>query len=173
MTTHPGLLTTPLIVGWLLFSGPLTASGQIVRVPGVTGTLALPESVDKFYADVNKILIKTSDAVDHITRKSNDGEDPDAAASFDALQYGTEVVVQYVVKGIATSSHSTPNESIVTGVDRDKKRITISFKGGGTKTLRLAKHGAFSEDDPRSRVVVYHRDASGRTAAAYFKPVGR
>src|SRR5688572_26592569 len=63
MSTHPGLLTTSLIVGWLLLSGPLTASGQIVRVPGVTGTLALPESVDKFYADVNKILVKTSDAV--------------------------------------------------------------------------------------------------------------
>jgi hypothetical protein len=171
MSTHPGLLTTPLIVGWLLFSGPLTASGQIVRVPGVTGTLALPESVDKFYSDVNKILVKTSDAVDHITRKSNDDDDRDSAASFDALQHGTEVVVQYVVKGIATSSPSTPNESIVTGVDRDKKRITVAFKDGGTKTFRLAKHGAFSEDDPRSRVVVYHRDAAGRTVAAYFKPV--
>src|SRR5688572_254466 len=98
MSTHPGLLTTPLIVGWLLFSGPLTANGQIVRVPGVTGTIALPESVDKFYADINRILVKTSDAVDHINSKSDDEKDRDAAASFYALQHGTEVVVQYVVK---------------------------------------------------------------------------
>jgi hypothetical protein len=173
MSTHPGLLTTPLIVGWLLLCGPLTVSGQVVRVPGVTGTLALPESVDKFYADVNKILVKTGDAIEHVTRKSNDEDDRAASASFDALQRGSEVVVQYVVKGIATSNPSTPNESIVTGVDRDKKRITVAFKDGETKTLRLAKHGAFSESDPRSRVVVYHRNASGQTVAAYFKPVRR
>ena len=170
MSTHPGLWITPLIVGGLLLSAPLTATGQ-VRVHGVTGTLALPTSVDKFYSDVNKILVMTSDVVGDIARKGNDASDHDNAASFDALQRGTEVVVQYVVKGIATSSASTPNTSIVTGVDRDKKRITVAFKGGATKTLRLAKHGAFSESDPRSRVVVYHRDASGQTVAAYFKPV--
>ncbi len=172
MRTHPGLWTTPLIVATLLISAPLTARGQ-VRVPGVTGTFALPTSVDKFYSDVNKILVATGDAVDHIARKSNDAKDSDTDASLDALQRGTPVVVQYVVKGVPTSSHATPNASIVTGVDRDKKRITVAFAGGGTKTLRLAKHGPFSEDDPRSRVVVYHRDASGRTVAAYFKPVAR
>jgi hypothetical protein len=172
MSTHPSLWTTPLIVGWLLLSAPLTASGQ-VHVHGVTGTLVLPTTVDKFYSDMNRILVATSDAVEHIARKSHDAKDSDTAASLDVLQRGTPVVVQYVVKGVPTSSHTTPNASIVTGVDRDKKRITVAFTGGETKTLRLAKHGAFSEDDPRSRVVVYHRDASGRTVAAYFKPVAR
>jgi hypothetical protein len=172
MSTHPSLWTTPLIVATLLISAPLTAGGQ-VHVHGVTGTLALPASVDKFYSDVNRILVATSDAVEHIARKSNDAKDSDTAASLDALQRGTPVVVQYVVKGIPASSHATPNASIVTGVDRDKKRITVMFKSGETDTLRLAKHGAFSEDHPRSRVVVYHRDASGRTVAAYFKPVAR
>ena len=160
-----------MIVATLLISAPLTARGQ-VHVHGVTGTLVLPTTVDKFYSDVNKILVATSDAIEHISRE-NDAEDSDTAASLDSLQRGTPVVVQYVVKGVPTSSHATPNASIVTGVDRDKKRITVAFAGGGTKTLRLAKHGPFSEDDPRSRVVVYHRDASGRTVAAYFKPVAR
>ena len=172
MSTHPGLWTTPLIVATLLIAAPLTARGQ-VHVHGVTGTLVLPATVDKFYSDVNKILVATGDAVDRIARKSNDAKDSDTDASLDALQRGTPVVVQYVVKGVPTSSHATPNASIVTGVDRDKKRITVVFEGGATDTLRLAKHGAFSEDHPRSRVVVYHRDASGQTVAAYFKPVKR
>ena len=172
MSTYPSVWIRSSIVGTLLICAPMTAVGQ-VRVPGVTGTFALPTSVDKFYSDVNKILVATGDAVDHIARKSNDTKDGDTDASLDALQRGSTIVVQYVVKGVPTSSHSTPNESIVTGVDRDKKRITVAFKGGATETLRLTKHGAFSEDHPRSRVVVYHRDASGRTVASYFKPVAR
>ncbi len=73
MSTHPSLWTTPLIVATLLISAPLTARGQ-VRVPGVTGTFALPTSVDKFYSDMNKILVATSDAVEHIAGESNDAE---------------------------------------------------------------------------------------------------
>jgi hypothetical protein len=173
MTTHPGLWIRPLLVGSLLFAAPFSAGAQVqVPIPGVTGSLGLSSSIDKFYSDVNMLLEKTGEGLGHVVRKTDDTTDRASARSLEGLQPGTPVVVQYTVKGVPTSADPA-NESTVTRVDRDRKRITVTFRDGGTETLRLAEHGPFSEDHPRSRVVVYHRDASGRNVAAYFKQVGR
>jgi hypothetical protein len=171
MRTHPGTWIGPLLVGSLLLPAPLRAGGQ-VPIHGVTGTMALPANVDRFYSGMNKILVSTGDAI-HVVHKTRSTKDKGSAASLDGLQPGTPVVVQYAVRGIATSADVTSNESTVTSVDRDRKRITIASRDGDTETLRVAKRGPFSEDHPRSRVVVYHTDASGRRVANYFKPVAR
>lgn len=157
---------------------PLTA-GQ-VPIHGVTGTIALPDSVDKFYSDVNKALVKTKDGIDHITGRKNatnlDGE----AASLDTLQPGTAVVVHYMVKGIRASADPIdsggrngvrPNEGIVTQIDRHRNHITIRLADGATETLRLTHNNADNSNTRRSRIVVYYSDASGRKVAQYFKRV--
>jgi len=168
MCTHVRTWIGPLLVGSLL-AAPLTAAGQ-VPIHGVTGTMALPANVGKFYTGLNKILVSTSDGI-HGVHKMGGPKTAGSAASLGSLQPGTPVVVQYAVNGVAASAGATPNEGTVTGVDRDKKRITITSRNGETETLRVAKHGPFSGDHPRSRVVVYHTDASGRRVANYFKPV--
>jgi hypothetical protein len=157
---------------------PLTA-GQ-VPIHGVTGTIALPDSVEKFYSGVNKTLVKTKDGIDHITGKKN-ATTPDAeAASLDTLQPGTAVVVHYMVKGIRASADPIdsggrngvrPNEGIVTHIDRHRNHITIRLADGTTETLRLTHNNADNSNTRRSRIVVYYADASGRKVAQYFKRV--
>ena len=168
---------------WLsaLFLGlatPLMA-GQ-VPIQGVTGTIALPDSVDKFYSGVNKALVKTTDGIDHITRKKNKTRVREEAASLDSLKPGTPVVVHYMVKGIPTSAdpidavvrdHVRPNDAIVTKVDRHKNQITIEFADGTTEMLRLTQNDLENSNARRSRVVIHYSDASGRKVVQYFKPV--
>src|SRR5262245_46078474 len=118
------------LFGLLALIVPLTctvATAQSSRVPvpvhGVTGTLALPDSVDKFYSDVNKIIIKTSEGISHVV--------PDRPGttrgrqSLESLHPGTPVVVRYTVKGISASTDDIDrvgadglnnNQGIVTNV---------------------------------------------------------
>ena len=166
------------LVGSLLFgSVMLTASvsaAQRPPIPGVTGTIALPTNVDKFYSDLNKLLVLTVGGAAKDTKV--EGE----SASLDSLRPGTPVVVQYTIKGIQTSAYEMdrsgagsppPNEGIVTTVD--EKRVTIRFSDGGTQTLRYTSHATkWSAGDVRhgDRVVLYSTDPSGRRNTYYFKP---
>src|SRR5262245_50204836 len=145
MSKQSGILMSTLFAGSLLLPAPLTAGGQ-VPIHGVTGTLALPANVDKFYTDMNTILEKAGDGIDHIGHKTKGAKGRERSASLDGLQPGTPVVGQYAVKGIQTSAAATANESIVTRVDRSRERITIAFKGGESETLRLATHGPYSDE---------------------------
>jgi hypothetical protein len=160
-----------------------TAVTPIGRVPvhGVTGTLALPSSVDKFYSDLNKIVVSTSDGISHVTHGSPGPKVRSGTSSLDSLRPGTPVVVHYAVKGIPASSDAIDrvgpdglnvNEGHVTSVDNARKRITVKLSNGTTQTLRLTQHAA---DDPHtlaaSRVFVYYSDESGQRRAQSFKPV--
>ena len=160
MTTHPGFWLTSLVVGVLLVPLPLAAGQGIVQVPihGVTGTIATPDSVDRFYTDLNKTLEKTGDAF-RPARKIAKADSDDA--SFARLQPGITVAVRYTVKGLAASD----TEGIVTNVDRSRKRITIRFADGATETLRASEHPMRG-----GRVIVFYPDESGRNAPHYFKP---
>ena len=95
--------------------------------------------------------------------------------SLDSLQPGTPVAVQYMVKGIQASADQTAqvssnpvniNEGTVTRVDRDRKRITITFANG----TREALHSDNSFTRSSSRVMVSYVDKSGRRVARFFKP---
>lgn len=180
MSIHPGHWLGPLVCGLLALPAALMAGQGLVQIPihDFSGTIALPESVDKFYSDVNKILVTTGSGINRVTRtskgpKAHDGE------SLDNLKPGTAVVVHYTVKGILASADDTVgidedrrlNEGVVTSVDRSRKRITIRFANGMTETLRSARPAApDSAARTRSRVVVYYPDESGRRVAHYFKP---
>jgi hypothetical protein len=162
-----------------------TAQTPIARIPipvhGVTGTLALPSSVDKFYSDLNKIIVPTSDGISHVVHVSPGRDVHGGTPSLDGLRSGTPVVVHYMVKGISASTDDIDrggpngmnvNEGHVTSVDSARRRITVKLSSGATQTLRLARHAA---DDPytlrASRVIVSYSDESGRRIARDFKPV--
>ena len=170
MTIHRYRLS-PLFLTVLLFALP--AFGQTPRIPidGLSGTLALPSSVDKFYSDVNTVLVKTSDGVEHLVHLKSNGR-PEASSSLDGLKQGMPVVVRYTVKGIQASADETGtsateaakvNEGTVTRVDRSKKEIAVSFADGSSQKLHLA-------DANGTRVVVQPADPAARGQVYYFKP---
>ena len=94
MTIHPGYWLTSVVVG-LLFPLPLHAGQGVTQVPihGFTGTIATPESVDRFYTDLNKGLEKTGDAFDRVSPKHPRVDSDDA--SLESLRPGTPVAVRY------------------------------------------------------------------------------
>jgi hypothetical protein len=187
MSIHTAFRLGPIFVGLLALAAPLMARAAAGQAPihGFNGTIALQGSVDRFYPDLNTLLVKTSDGIEHIVHLTEDTEVHGGSKSLDSLRPGTTVVVHYTVKGIQTSADEIDrigpdglkvNEGIVTSVDRAKKRITIKFADGTTETLRLTRHAADdSEGHMRSgnRVVVYYSDESGQRIAHYFKPAGR
>jgi len=161
---------------------PLTSSIAAAQIPangrvpihGVTGTLALPGDVDKFYSGMAKVV----DGVAHVAHAGK-GTPKDVPQTLADLQPGSSVTVHYIVNGIpasATQAEQTattgasPNEGIVTRVDPGKNRITVRLIHGSTQTLRLAKHPN-ADLEGRSRVLVSHTDDSGHRVARYFKPV--
>jgi hypothetical protein len=160
MTTHAGFWLTSLVFG-LLLPLPLNAGQGVTQVPihGLTGTIATPESVHRFYTDLNKGLEKTGDAFDRVGRKSAKADSD--VASFERVRPGTPVAVRYTVKGLAASD----TEGIVTSVDRSRKRITIRFADGAMQTLRASEHPMHG-----GRVIVFYPDESGQNAPHYFKP---
>jgi hypothetical protein len=175
MKTHAGYWLGSLLCGALTLPAAALAGQGPAQVPihGVTGTIATPESIDRFYDSVNRTLVKTGEGIDHLrgaTKAKADGE----AASLDGLRPGTPVVVHYSVKGIQTSADandaverngSSVNEGIVTNVDRSSQRITVRFAGGATETLRFTR-----DVSGKGRVIVYYADRLGRRTAHYFKP---
>jgi len=160
MTIHPGYWLTSVVVG-LLLPLPLHAGQGVTQVPihGFTGTIATPESVDRFYTDLNKGLEKTGDAFDRVSPKHPRVDSDDA--SLESLRPGTPVAVRYTVKGLATSD----TEGVVTSVDRSRKQITLRSADGETQTLRVSTHPTHG-----GRVIVFYPDESGRNAPHYFKP---
>src|SRR5436190_12854057 len=142
--------------------------GQVLGPPpihGFNGTLALPESVDKFYDGLNTGLEKVGDGIDHVTRRSNTPDMNGGQASLEELKPGTAVVVQYTVKGFEASSAAadsseaattSPNHGTVTSVDRSKGRIAIRFNSGVTEVFRSADE----PDRHSSRVIVYRSGES-------------
>ena len=169
-----------LWLGALFLALATRLMAQQIPIHGVTGTIALPDTVDKFYSEVNKALAKTSDGIRQIGRKKNTTKVDGEAASLDSLQPGTAVVVRYTVKGIQTSADPIDaigrnrvslDEGIVTKVDRHRNQITVHLADGTTETLRLARNDAGNSNARQSRIIVSYADVSGHNVAQYFKRV--
>jgi len=155
-----------------------TTTGR-VTVGRVTGTLGLQSTVDKFYSDMHKIIVETTDILTRDTG-TNDSTTQDRSEALETFRPGAPVVAQYMVKGIQASAdvtHVGPdgqnvNDAVITSVDRARNQITIKRSQGQTETLRLTRHPAQDADGhAHNRVVVYHSDNSGQIVAHYFKPV--
>jgi len=166
MTIHSGYGLASLFLGLLTLATPRTAGAQSTAPPihGFNAIIALPETVDAFYAGVNTGLEEASDGIAHVVRATTRTKVRGGAVALEGLEPGTPLVVQYTVKGIGSSV----NRATVTGVDRSGRRVAIRFENGATDTLRAA---AKTDTQRSSRVVVYRSDESGRGVARYFKPV--
>ena len=151
------------------------APGQIMAPPihGFNATIALPDTIDKFYTGVNKGLEKAGDGIDHLRQST-----PDVKArggALDGLLPGTSVVVHYALKGIPASADdrttadgtATPNEGTVVAIDRGKERITVRFAAGATQTF----HAAHESEPDDTRVIVYRVNEPSPRTAHFFKPV--
>jgi len=135
MNTRLRYRLSPLFLSFIAAVGfGSGARAQVLQPPihGFTGTIALPSNVDDFYSGVNDILTRTSDGIDHLTRRSGKTK-VEGAASIEDLQPGTPVVVYYTVKGIAAGQ---PSPGTVERIDQSGKQVTIRFADGTSQTLR-------------------------------------
>jgi hypothetical protein len=171
-------LVAPLMTG--AAAAQTSTTGRVIVGP-VTGTLGLQSSVDKFYSDVDKIIVKTTGGIARDTHGTKGSNAHDGSEALDSLTPGAPIVAHYAVKGIQASAYDIDrvgsdglnvNEGIVTSVDRARNRITIQLSQGPSETLRLTRHAAQDADGRvHSRVIVYHSNDSGQIVAHYFKLV--
>jgi hypothetical protein len=167
MTICSGCWLAPLFLGLLTLATPHMASAQgqgtAPPIHGFNGIIALPETVDAFYAGINTGLVEAGDGITHLIRATRRTKVRGGAVALDGLEPGTPLVVQYTVKGIGSSV----NRATVTSVDRSRKRVALRFESGATETLRAAGK---TDTHRSSRVVVYRSDEPGK-GARYFKSV--
>jgi hypothetical protein len=156
------------LVGLFLGIGALTSGSVAAQTPihGFNRTIALPANVDRFYSDVNKLLVWADGFIG-----GPETEVDNESAPLETLEAGTPVVVHYTVAGVPASPRDAANRGIVTAVRG--KDVTIRMAGGATKTLRYTSDGPERSDSGvrhGDRVVVYSLDDSGRGTVRYFKP---
>ena len=178
MNNHPQeYWLSAMFLGLLTLMTARAAPGQIMPPPihGFNATIALPDTIDKFYTGVNKGLEKTGDGIERLTQSTPDMKIRGGA--LDGLLPGTTVVVHYTLKGIPASANertqstsesgAAPNEGTIVSVDRGKERITVRFGTSVTETFRAAH-----ESEPNdTRVLVYRANEPAPRTAHYFKPV--
>jgi hypothetical protein len=181
MTKTIALILLPLA----MFSAP--AHAQEVPLPGVTGTIGLDGTVDKFYAVTHSAIVKTADGVRHLVRLTHrtavHGTAPAAEDAFDKLEEGSRVAVHYVTDGSTKTAVEIDRvgdgglkvaEGVVVGIDRAARRLDIRRSDGSRLTLRLTDRAADavgSDVATKTRVIVYYAENGGERVAHYFKKV--
>jgi hypothetical protein len=176
--------------GLLTMSGP-SAAQEPPPIPGVTGTLALEGTVDKTYAGVNTIAVKTANGIQHLfhlTKRTVVHGAAEAEAAFNGVTVGSRVVVHYAMDDGGKTAVEIDRigedglremEGVVTRVDRPAKQLSIRLADGSHETLQLSERAAkhVGEDIDRaadeSTVVVYYTEEGGAKIAHYFRRVTR
>lgn len=162
-----------------------SAPAQDVPVPGVTGTIGLDGTVDKFYAVTHGALVKAADGVRHLVhvtgRTAVHGTSPTADEPFRGLEEGSHVLVHYVVNGDTKTAVEidrvgdgglTVVEGTVVGIDRTSRKLTVQLADDSWVTFRLtdrAAHDVGKDVAKSTRVIVYYADDGGNPVAHYFK----
>jgi hypothetical protein len=174
-----------VVASVLMASAPARAQDPPPAIPGVTGTIALDGTVDKFYGATHQVLVKTADGVRHLLHLSSrteiHGNTPRAEGPFDGLEEGSQVVVQYVADGETKTAVEIDRvgngglktiEGAVTNLDRAAKTLTVRLADDSEIMLRLtdrAAHHLGKNIESQARVVVYYADDGGEWVAHYFK----
>ncbi len=145
-------------IAWLAAT-PLYAQ-HAPPIPGVTGTLATPETVKDEYKAANKVVVAAEDGVEHVF--------PAGKGPLSDLVEGSTVAIYY---------ESKATEGTVTDVGRKSGEITVRYDNGKTEKLKLAdkqavEPGRALKNGPQgdTRVVVYYSDEAHGRIARYFKP---
>ncbi len=181
-----------VMAGGLLLVAPLMVAAQ-ERPPidGVTGTVAIEGAVDKTYAGVNTVVVKTEDGIRHLfhltDRTAVHGGPATGERALRGLDEGSTVVVHYTTEGAEKTALEVDRvaddglkviEAVVAKVDRRAKTITIQLADGTRQTLGLTDRAAVDVGKDvdatgvdAAKVVVYYNDETGRRVVHYFKRV--
>jgi hypothetical protein len=165
-----------IAIAFQLSTAPRTSAAQNVKIPGLTGTMALPGNVDKIYDGVNTLIVATTDGVKH-TVHVNDGTKVHGADTLASLPRGTPVVVHYTTQGehqtadeIDALGGLAQTEGVVAAVDRVDKVLTVKYADGKVERLKLTRHAMDESGNLKgNRVIVYYTNESGQKIAHYFK----
>ena len=174
-----------LVVASLLMTfASVHAQDPAPPIPGVTGTLGLDGTVDKFYGGTHQMIVKSADGVRHLLHLSSGTEvHGTTEGPLGGLEDGSQVVVQYVVEEGKETAVEIDRigdggfksaEATVTNIDRAAKTMTVKLADDSSMTLRLTDHAAHHvghDIETRTKAVVYYADDGGEWVAHYFKRV--
>jgi hypothetical protein len=174
-----------VVVALMIASASIGAQDPSPPVPGVTGTIGIEGTVDKFYAATHQVAVKTADGVRHLLHLSSltavHGTTRTAEGPLGGLERGSQVVVQYVVNVDTKTAVEIDRVGqgglkvvggVVTNVDRSAKTLTVRLADDSSMTLRLTDHAAHhvgNDIENQTRVMVYYADDGGEPVAHYFK----
>jgi hypothetical protein len=177
--------------GLLLVCTALAAGQQPPPINGVTGTVALEGTVQKTYAGVNTIIVKTMDGIEHLFHLTDKtvvhGGKTAGDEALRGIGEGSRVVVHYTADGDNKAAHEVDRvgddglktiDGVITKVDRRAQTISIRLADGSRQTLSLTARAASDvgkEFDAAgagtAKVVLYFNDEAGHRVAHYFKRV--
>jgi hypothetical protein len=149
------------LIGIVALSAATVAYAQRApAIPGVTGSIATPETVKDEYKAANKIAVAAEDGIEHVF--------PAGKGELSDLREGTTVAIYY---------ESTATEGTVSNVTRKSGEITVRYDNGRTEKLTLAEKAAVepgkalkNQPQGNTRVVVYYSNAARGRIARYFTP---
>jgi len=130
-------------------------------IPGVTGTIATPTTIDQEHKLANKISVAAEDGIEHVF--------PAGKGPLSDLKPGSTVAIYF---------ESTVTEGTVSDVSRAKNEITLRYANGTKEKLQLAEKVALEPGQAlknggpggNTRVVVYNSDEAHGRIARYFRP---
>ncbi len=144
----------------LTFAVPVLAQ-RAPAIPGHTGTIATPTTVDEEYKLANKIVVATEDGVQHVF--------PAGTGTFRDLKVGQPVAIYYEQKS---------TEARVQKVSHSKKTIEVRYDTGATEKLELVNKSAKPQKAGEvlqaptpagEKVVTYFSDVAHDRIAYYFR----
>jgi hypothetical protein len=172
----------PVVVLLMISSASVRAQDPAPPIPGVTGTIGLDGTVDKFYAGTHQAIVKTADGVRHLLHLSSRTVVHGADNPLRGLEVGNHVVVQYVEDGDAKTAVEIDRigdgglkavEGIVTNIDRPDKTLTVRLAvDDALVRLRLTDQAARhvgKNIEPQTRVILYYAEDGGTWVAHYFR----
>jgi hypothetical protein len=129
-------------------------------IPGVTGTIATPTTIDEEHKVANKITVAADDGIEHVF--------PAGKGPLSDLKPGSTVAIYF---------ESTVTEGTVSDVSRSRNEITLRYANGTKEKLQLAEKIALEPGQAlknggpggNTRVVVYNSDEAHGRIARYFK----
>ena len=180
-----------LVAGLALGSSAYGADQSAPRVSGVNGTLALEGTMKTVYRGANKVIVATIDGVEHVYTFTKDlivhGGRGAPVDALEGLQKGTTVVVHYGADGtpptageidVIDAEGLSITEGLVTTLDREHQKITVTYDNGKTEIFQLTQRAAAEAPQnpdlastPAARVVIYYTNERGQKIVHYFKKV--
>ena len=174
----------PIVALLVIASTPARSQDLVPPIPGVTATIGLDGTLEKFYADTHQAIVKSADGVRHLLHLSSRTVVHGGSTADDplgGLENGSHVVVQYVEEGDTKMAVEidrigngglTAVEGVVTNIDRSAKTLTVRLADGFPVRLHLTDQAARhvgTNIELETPVILYYADEGGEWVAHYFR----